>query len=72
METERQDSSGRGALRPLSKKEIDRGIERVFTEVADVDNRNTAADLIEADVLRPKWISAAELLRRMRPFLVLN
>ena len=72
METERHDRSGRSALRPLSKKEIDRGIERVVTEVADVDRTKADACLLEQEILRPKWISAAELVRRMRPFLVLN
>jgi hypothetical protein len=53
------------AVRPLSKGEIDRRIETLVSDIVGVTEDG------ERD-LRPRWISAAELVRRMRPFLVWN
>ena len=50
-------------FRRLTKDEIDRRIEVV------------AADLLapgDHEDCRPRWITAGELVRRMRPFIVLN
>ena len=56
-------------LRPLTRDEIDRRIDGVIQTVATApDGEGTEA----ATDLRPRWISAAELVRRMRPFVVLN
>ena len=56
-------------LRPLTRDEIDRRIDGVIKTVAIVsEGEETEA----ATDLRPRWISAAELVRRMRPFVVLN
>ena len=56
-------------IRSLSKDEIDRRIGSVITEV-------TAALGDEGPEkfggCGPRWICASELVRRMRPFLVLN
>jgi hypothetical protein len=54
-------------VRPLRKVEIDRRIE---TLVSDIAAPIAARDGREE--LRPRWISAEELVRRMRPFLVYN
>lgn len=56
----------RPALKHLSKEEIDRRIEKVITQV--IAGAEEDAD----DPTRPRWITAAELVRRMRPFLVYN
>lgn len=50
--------------RQLSKREIDRRIERLVSEIA--------ASQDGEESLRPRWISAGELVRRMRPFIVDN
>ncbi len=55
-------------IRPLTKQEIDRRIELVVSEVAALRNEKRE----EGDLFGPRWISAAELVRRMRPFIVLN
>ena len=58
------------ALRPLRKQEIDRRIELLIAELA-----TTSGDvgvLGKTDELRPRPITPRELVRRMRPFLVLN
>jgi len=55
-------------FRPLDKDEIERRIDTLAGElVADAVHR-TAGD----DGYRPRWISARDLVRRMRPFIVLN
>jgi hypothetical protein len=59
--------SGIGEIRELRQREIEQRIELVASEV-----------LLEAGLLddpcdlRPRWISAAELVRRMQPYLSLN
>lgn len=61
----------REGLQPLSKGEIDRRIERVMAEVtagggdAEVLTSATPAR-------RPRWITAHELIERVRPFIVQN
>ncbi len=50
-------------LRPLRKDEIDR---RIGTLVEGL------ALSVESVDRRPHWISAAELVKRMRPFIVLS
>ncbi len=56
-------------FRPLTKDEIDQridGLIQTVTTVADDERPDTGAEL------RPRWITAAELVRRMQPFVVLN
>ncbi len=56
-------------IRRLTKHEIDRRIEQlvcVITEICDSGARE------DGDLLRPRWIAAGELVRRVRPFIVLN
>jgi hypothetical protein len=56
-------------FRPLSKDEIDRRIDTLAQRLAtspDEERANAAASC------RPRWISAAELVRRVRPFIVMN
>ena len=54
-------------IRPLSMDEIDQRIDSLITEVMV-----PPGELEEAGPHEPRWISAAELVQRMRPFLVLN
>jgi len=55
-------------LRPLNKTEIERRIDTLAGELV--------ADAVDAQTgnegFRPRWISARDLVRRMRPFIVLN
>ncbi len=56
-------------IRSLSKDEIDRRIDSLITEVtASVDDEEPE----RFGGCNPRWIGASELVRRMRPFLVLN
>jgi hypothetical protein len=55
-------------FRPLNKDEIERRIDTLAGELAaDAVDRTT-----DNDGLRPRWIAARDLVRRMRPFIVLN
>lgn len=55
-------------IRELKQREIDRRIEMVVTQVL-LAGGDALADPCD---LRPRWISAAELVRRMQPYLSLN
>ncbi len=56
-------------IRSLSKDEIDRRIDSLITEVtASAGDEGPE----EFGGCYPRWISASELVQRMRPFLVLN
>lgn len=61
--------TGRRDARPLTKHEIDRRIECAMSEVAALCDE---AARIDGDLCRPRWIDAADLVARLRPFIVLN
>jgi hypothetical protein len=56
-------------VRMLTKHEIDRRIDLMVAEVAAPAGGEAGCD---ADRFRPRWISPAELVRRVRPFVGLN
>ncbi len=56
-------------IRPLSKGEIDRRIDSLGTEMTEGPGEEGPEEL---GACYPRWIRASELVRRMRPFLVLN
>jgi hypothetical protein len=61
--------TSRQAFRPLTKDEIDRRIDTLVQRIAEPpggERTDASPDC------RPRWISAAELVRRMRPFLGRN
>jgi hypothetical protein len=60
----KQGAFERVVLRPLSKDEIDGRIDTLVQVLATADENPVPG--------RPCWISARELVRRMRPFLVMN
>ena len=60
--------AGQEEIHLLTMHEIDRRIESVWAEVSAVDTADSQLN----DSVRPRWIAAAELVRRMRPFIVLN
>jgi len=59
-------------IRALTKQEIDRRIQGLIEEIALL--REDRADGVEepAGSLRPRWIEPAELVRRLRGFIVHN
>ena len=57
------------AIRPLSRDEIDRRIDSLCTEMAASAGDEEPEEFAGC---HPRWICASELVRRMRPFLVLN
>ena len=65
-----EEPHARESLRSLSKDEIDQRIEQVLAQVASAEGLIDADP--DGDPLRPRWISTAEFVRRMRPFLVFN
>ena len=57
-------------LRPLTKQEIDRKVEAVVAEVTWIDSE--PGDPKVSNALKPRWIAPAELVRRMRRFIIYN
>jgi len=56
----------------LTKQEIDRLISDLAAEIAEGAVPPGGTDSHDPDDLRPRWITAAELVRRMRSFIVYN
>ncbi len=56
-------------IRPLSKDEIERRIDSLSTEMTESVSEEAPEELGGG---HPRRISASELVRQMRPFLVLN
>jgi hypothetical protein len=54
------------ALRPLKKREIDRRIERIWSGIL------AGGAIVPVEDYEPVWISTADFVRRMKPFLVDN
>jgi hypothetical protein len=57
--------TGHRTLRPLTKTELDRSMQRLADELA-LEPESSADEPVPA--LRPRWIAAAELVRRVAPF----
>jgi hypothetical protein len=55
------------AIRTLTKQEIDRRIEGLIREIALLRE-----DAGEIGATQPRWIAPAELVRRLRRFVVYN
>ena len=65
----KQNHEGRSVtetLRALSKQEIDRRMQQLIDEVAASGSTGPTSE----SSLQPRWITAAELVRRMRQFVV--
>ncbi len=58
-------------FQPLSKREIDQHIQRVMCEVA-AGGADLGPVAPGCPTTRLRWISARELIDRVRPFLILN
>ena len=71
MPSEQETRVGQPAIRTLTKQEIDRRIEGLIREIAAL--RDDPVDAAMADgAMTPRWLPAAELVRRMRRFIVYN
>ena len=57
------------SLQPLTKADIDRRMRWIGNIVTRVDGLEPTTGV---DALQPRWITAAELVRRVRPFLSCN
>jgi len=66
MEPHTVDRVHQDGLRTLTREDIDRRLRFVASVVTRV------GDDLSGDRTRPRWISAAELVRRVRPFLSCN
>jgi hypothetical protein len=66
VEMAMEGQAGAHTLRLLTKSERDRCMQRVAEELALAPERE------EGEALRPRWISPAELVRRVAPFLGRN
>lgn len=57
------------SLQPLTRADLDRRMRWIGNVVTRIDGLEAVA---EGDRLQPRWITAAELVRRVRPFLSRN
>jgi hypothetical protein len=60
------------SLKPLTRDDLDRRIQHVASEVASDAVVNRAAEAASDETLKPRWIRPADLVRRMRPYIVYN
>ena len=59
-------------LRALTREELDERIHRLAGWIAEGTEGPASSGNGSEERLDPRWISAAELVRRVRPFLVYN
>jgi hypothetical protein len=60
-----EERAGSQSLRPLTKSELDRSLQRLADELTLAPD---AEEGEPASLTQPRWISAAELVRRVAPF----
>ena len=72
MASDRDNRIQTAALKPLTRDDIDQHIQHVASEVACDAVANLAAEAASEETLKPRWIRAADLVRRMRPYMVYN
>jgi len=69
MPSEQETRVGQPAIRTLTKQEIDRRIDGLVKEVALLRGAEGCAP---EETAHPRWIAPAELVRRLRRFMVYN
>ena len=69
MPVERDDRVGQTEIRTLTKKEIDQRIEELIREVSVLQSGGGNGS---PGGREPRWIAPAELVRRLRRFIVYN
>ena len=72
MALDRRAEADRPAIRVLTKQEIDRRIQGLIQEVSLLRGSREGAETAADDASRPRWIEPADLVRRLRRFMVYN
>jgi len=72
MASDRDNSVRTASLKPLTRNDLDQHIQHVASEVACDAVADLAAEAASDETLKPRWIRAADLVRRMRPYMVYN
>lgn len=72
MAIDRDNRIRTASLRPLTRDDLDQHIQQVASEVACDAVVDLAAEAASDETLKPRWIRAADLVRRMRPYIVYN
>jgi len=72
MPTDQRRPTEERTLRVLTREELDDRIHRLAGWIAEGSSESGGSGNGSDDGLDPRWISAAELIRRVRPFLVYN
>ena len=60
------------ATQPLTQAGIDRRIGQLASEIAEASDADAPRNPGDAEDPRPRWISAADLVKRLAPFMVQN
>jgi len=68
---DRRADVGRTAARALTKREIDRRIQQLTSNLAG-GSEGEKGDSCSPDAVHPRWIEPSELVRRLRQFVVYN
>jgi len=72
MAIDRDNRIGTASLKPLTRDDLDQHIQHVASEVACDAAVDLVAEAASEETLKPRWIRAADLVRRMRPYMVYN
>jgi hypothetical protein len=72
MASDRDNSIGTASLKLLTRNDLDQHIQQVASEVASDAVVDLAAEAASDEALKPRWIRPADLVRRMRPYIVYN
>jgi len=72
MASDRDNSIGTASPKPLTRNDLDQHIQQVASEVASDAVVDLAAEAASDESLKPRWIRPADLVRRMRPYIVYN
>jgi hypothetical protein len=72
MAIDRDNRTGTASLKLLTRDDLDQHIQHVASQVACAATVNLTAEAASEETLKPRWIRAADLVRRMRPYMVYN
>jgi len=72
MAIDRDDRIRTASLKPLTRDDLDQHIQHVASHVASAATIDLVAEASSEETLKPRWIRAADLVRRMRPYIVYN
>jgi hypothetical protein len=72
MAIDRDDRIRTVGLKPLTRNDLNQRIQRVASQVACDSKVDVRAEAESDESLKPRWIRPADLVRRMRPYIVYN